>query len=430
MQSRRNFLTGAAALGAAGLVPVISGCASTTRAAAGKGKVVVIGAGYGGATAAKYIRDWSGNTIEVTMVDPNDAFVSCPVSNLVIAGAKSMQDITTSYDALRGRHGVKWVKGMVESIDPAAHTVKLANGDTLKYDKLVLSPGIDLMYDTVEGLKAANDAGQILISMKAGPETMALRQQIEAMPDGGVFAISVPKTPYRCPPGPYERATLVASYLKQHKPKSKVLIFDANDKVQSKEPLFKKAWAEQYKGMIEYIPDHNVTGVNAKTKEVLFEVDSPVKADVLNVIPQQRAGVIAQRTGLANMNARWCAVDYKTFESVVHKDIHVLGDSIQISPLMPKSGHMANQHAKVAAAAIVAMLYDQPVNPSPVVMNTCYSMVNFKEAIHVCTVHQYNEKEKTFLTVPGSGGISAGITEIEGVYAEAWATNIWRDILS
>ena len=430
MQSRRNFLTGAAALGAAGLVPVISGCASTTRAAAGKGKVVVIGAGYGGATAAKYIRDWSGNTIEVTMVDPNDAFVSCPVSNLVIAGAKSMQDITTSYDALRGRHGVKWVKGMVESIDPAAHTVKLANGDTLKYDKLVLSPGIDLMYDTVEGLKAANDAGQILISMKAGPETMALRQQIEAMPDGGVFAISVPKTPYRCPPGPYERATLVASYLKQHKPKSKVLIFDANDKVQSKEPLFKKAWAEQYKGMIEYIPDHNVTGVNAKTKEVLFEVDSPVKADVLNVIPQQRAGVIAQRTGLANMNARWCAVDYKTFESAVHKDIHVLGDSIQISPLMPKSGHMANQHAKVAAAAIVAMLYDQPVNPSPVVMNTCYSMVNFKEAIHVCTVHQYNEKEKTFLTVPGSGGISAGITEIEGVYAEAWATNIWRDILS
>ncbi|CUB00865.1 FCSD flavin-binding domain-containing protein [Thiomonas bhubaneswarensis] len=430
MPSRRNFLAGAASVGAIGLAPVLSGCASTTRSAAGKGKVVIVGAGYGGSTAAKYIREWSGNTIEVTVVEPGDAFISCPISNLVIAGAKSMQDITTSYDALRTRHGVKWIKSMVESIDPAAHTVKLANGETLKYDKLVLSPGIDLMFDTVEGLKAANEAGQILISMKAGPETMALRKQIEAMPDGGVFALSVPKAPFRCPPGPYERATLVAAYFKQHKPKSKVLIFDANDKVQSKEPLFKKAWAEQYKGMIEYIPDHNVTGVNAQSKEVLFEVDNPVKADVLNIIPQQRAGVIAQKTGLANMNARWCAVDYKTFESAVHKDIHVLGDSIQISPLMPKSGHMANQHAKVAAAAIVSMLYDQPVNPHPVVMNTCYSMVSFKEAIHVATVHQYDEKEKTYLTVPGSGGISAGLSELEAHYAEAWATNIWRDTLS
>ncbi|MEW6558600.1 MAG: FCSD flavin-binding domain-containing protein [Pseudomonadota bacterium] len=430
MPSRRNFLAGAASVGAIGLAPVLSGCASTTRSAAGKGKVVIVGAGYGGSTAAKYIREWSGNAIEVTVVEPGDAFISCPISNLVIAGAKSMQDITTSYDALRTRHGVKWIKSMVESIDPAAHTVKLANGETLKYDKLVLSPGIDLMFDTVEGLKAANEAGQILISMKAGPETMALRKQIEAMPDGGVFALSVPKAPFRCPPGPYERATLVAAYFKQHKPKSKVLIFDANDKVQSKEPLFKKAWAEQYKGMIEYIPDHNVTGVNAQSKEVLFEVDNPVKADVLNIIPQQRAGVIAQKTGLANMNARWCAVDYKTFESAVHKDIHVLGDSIQISPLMPKSGHMANQHAKVAAAAIVSMLYDQPVNPHPVVMNTCYSMVSFKEAIHVATVHQYDEKEKTYLTVPGSGGISAGLSELEAHYAEAWATNIWRDTLS
>jgi NADH dehydrogenase FAD-containing subunit len=182
--------------------------------------------------------------------------------------------------------------------------------------------------------------------------------------------------------------------------------------------------------MVEYVPNHKVVGVNAQTMEVEFEVDAPVKADVLNIIPMQRAGVIAQKTGLANMNGRWCAVDYRTFESAVHKDIHVLGDSIQISPLMPKSGHMANQQAKVAAAAIVSMLYDQPVNPSPVVMNTCYSMVSFDRAIHVATVHQYNEKEKTFLTVPGSGGISAGLSDVEAHYAEAWATNIWRDSLS
>ncbi|MGC8507556.1 MAG: FCSD flavin-binding domain-containing protein [Thiomonas sp.] len=430
MQSRRKFLAGAATVGAIGLAPALSGCASTTRSAAGKGKVVIVGAGYGGTTAAKYIREWSDNTIEVTVVEPGDAFISCPVSNLVIAGAKSMQDITTSYDDLRKRHGVKWIKTTVEVIDPAARTVKLANGDTLKYDKLVVSPGIDLMFDTVTGLRAANASGKLPISMKAGPETMALRQQIEAMPDGGVFAISVPPVPYRCPPGPYERASLVAAYFKKNKPKSKVLIFDANDKVQSKEPLFKKAWAELYPGMVEYVPNHKVVGVNAQTMEVEFEVDAPVKANVLNIIPMQRAGVIAQKTGLANMNGRWCAVDYRTFESAVHKDIHVLGDSIQISPLMPKSGHMANQQAKVAAAAIVSMLYDQPVNPSPVVMNTCYSMVSFDRAIHVATVHQYNEKEKTFLTVPGSGGISAGLSDVEAHYAEAWATNIWRDSLS
>ncbi|MGC8703398.1 MAG: FCSD flavin-binding domain-containing protein [Thiomonas sp.] len=430
MQSRRKFLAGAATVGAIGLAPALSGCASTTRSAAGKGKVVIVGAGYGGTTAAKYIREWSGNTIEVMVVEPGDAFISCPVSNLVIAGAKSMQDITTSYDDLRKRHGVKWIKTTVEVIDPAARTVKLANGDTLKYDKLVVSPGIDLMFDTVTGLRAANASGKLPISMKAGPETMALRQQIEAMPDGGVFAISVPPVPYRCPPGPYERASLVAAYFKKNKPKSKVLIFDANDKVQSKEPLFKKAWAELYPGMVEYVPNHKVVGVNAQTMEVEFEVDAPVKTDVLNIIPMQRAGVIAQKTGLANMNGRWCAVDYRTFESAVHKDIHVLGDSIQISPLMPKSGHMANQQAKVAAAAIVSMLYDQPVNPSPVLMNTCYSMVSFDRAIHVATVHQYNEKEKTFLTVPGSGGISAGLSDVEAHYAEAWATNIWRDSLS
>ena len=430
MQSRRKFLAGAATVGAIGLAPALSGCASTTRSAALKGKVVIVGAGYGGSTAAKYIRDWSNNSISVTVVEPGDAFVSCPVSNLVIAGAKSLQDITVSYDDLRQRHGVNWIKSTVESIDPAKHTVKLANGDTLQYDKLVLSPGIDLMFDSVKGLKAANESGKILISMKAGPETLALRRQIEAMPDGGVFAITVPPTPYRCPPGPYERATLVAAYFKQHKPKSKVLIYDANDKVQSKEPLFKKAWADLYPGMIEYIPDQKVVGVAADRNELQFEVNDPVKADVLNVIPMQRAGVIAQKTGLANINARWCGVDYQTFESAVHKDIHVLGDSIQIAPLMPKSGHMANQHAKVAAAAIVSMLYDQPVNPHPVVMNTCYSMVSFERAIHVASVHQYDAEKKTFLTVPGSGGISAGLSEIEAHYADAWAHNIWRDSLS
>lgn len=429
MPSRRNVLFGVAAMGAASLAPAISGCAGTARSAAAKGKVIVVGAGYGGATAAKYIREWSNGTVSVTVIEPGDAFVSCPVSNLVIAGVKSMQDITSSYDDLRRRHGVTWIKGTVEHIDPSGHSVRLDSGAVLKYDKLVVSPGIDLMFDQVTGLLAARDAGTIVQSMKAGPETTALRRQLEAMPDGGVFALTVPQAPYRCPPGPYERATLVAAYFKRHKPRSKVLIFDANDKVQSKEPLFKKAWAELYPGMIDYLADHKAVGVDAARMELQFEVGDPVRADVLNVIPPQRAGVIAQRTGLANVNSRWCAVDYLTFESAVHKDIHVLGDSIQIAPLMPKSGHMANQQAKVAAAAIVSMLYDQPVNPQPVVMNTCYSMVGFGQAIHVASVHQYDPAKKTFLTVPGSGGISSGIGEAEAGYADAWARNIWRDTL-
>jgi NADPH-dependent 2,4-dienoyl-CoA reductase/sulfur reductase-like enzyme len=427
---RRQFLQSSAAAGTAALGFSLAGCASTTRSAMAKGKVVVVGAGYGGATAAKYLREWSDNTLDVTVVEPNPQFVSCPVSNMVIGGFKTMQDITLPYDNLRGRHGVQWVTASVTSIDPAKRTVVLSNGQALSYDKLVVSPGIELMFDKVQGLKAANQSGAILQAWKAGAETVALRKQLESMPDGGVYAISIPQVPYRCPPGPYERAALVADYFKLHKPKSKVLIVDANEKIQSKEPLFKKAYAGFYKGMVEYIPDHNTVAVDAAKKEIQFEVHEPIKADVINVLPMMRAGAIAVNSGLANINARWCEVDYMTFESKVHKDIHVLGDSIQISPLMPKSGHMANQHAKVAAAAIVAMLSGRPANPKPVVMNTCYSMVSAKDGIHVCSVHQYDTEKKTFLTVPGSGGISAGITEIEGQYAEAWATNIWADTLA
>ena len=425
--NRRGFVS---VLGGAAATVAMTGCATPLGAAGGMGKVVVIGGGYGGATAAKYLRMWSDKRIDVTLVEPNTSFISCPISNLVVGGYKQMSDITVPYDNLSRRHGVKVVHDTVASIDPAKKTVKLAGGDTLAYDRLVVSPGIDLIWSSVQGLQAASQEGRILQAWKAGAETAALRRQLEAMPDGGVYALTIPEAPYRCPPGPYERASVVAAYFKQAKPKSKVLLLDANADVTSKGPLFKKVWAEQYKGILEYRPQHKAVAVDASTNTVKFDVNDDVKADVLNVLPSMRAGTIAQQTGLANINARWCDVDYMTYESKVHPGIHVIGDSIQIAPLMPKSGHMANQHAKVAAAAIIELLAGRTPNAKPVVMNTCYSFVDGKNVIHVASVHQYDAEKKTMLTVPGSGGVSPGPTELEGSYALSWADNIWADMLA
>ncbi|MCX2864035.1 NAD(P)/FAD-dependent oxidoreductase [Paucibacter sp. PLA-PC-4] len=421
---RRNLLQGAAALSVLGL----AGCASTSVPS--KARVLVVGGGYGGATAAKYIRLLSDYKIEVVLVEPSEAFVSCPISNLVLGGSRQIGEITTPYSALQSKHGITVVRDWVTGIDAAKKTATLASGPVIAYDKLVLSPGIDLIWDSVAGLKEANAAGQILQAWKAGPETVALRRQLEAMPDGGVYAITIPEAPYRCPPGPYERASVIAGYFKQAKPRSKVLILDANQDVTSKGALFKKVWAEQYKGIIEYRPQHKAVAVDARSKTVKFEIQDDVKADVLNVLPSMRAGAVAVQAGLANSNARWVNVNYLSFEATAAKDIHVLGDSIQIAPGMPKSGHMANSHGKVAAAAIVAQLNGWEINPAPMLTNTCYSFVDAKNVIHVASVHEYVAAEKTFKTVAGSGGVSAGPTELEGTYAWNWARTIWADSLA
>ncbi|MEY2621150.1 MAG: Sulfide dehydrogenase [flavocytochrome c] flavoprotein chain precursor [Pseudomonadota bacterium] len=427
MYKRRQFIQGASVGAAAGVLG-LSGCATTP---AGSGpKVVVVGGGYGGATAAKYVRMWSEGRIQVTLVEPNPAFISCPISNLVIGGSKTMADITTPYDNLTKRHGVQVVRDMVARIDAEKKRVILAGGGELPYDRLILSPGVDLMTDTLPGMAKPGAAEQILHAWKAGPQTVALRRQLEAMPDGGVYALTIPLAPYRCPPGPYERACQVANYFSKAKPKSKVLILDENDDVTSKGPLFKKAWADRYKGMIEYRPKHKVVDVDVATRTLKFEFNDDLKADVLNVLPMMRAGGIAVQTGLATANKRWCEVDFLTFESKAAKDIHVLGDSIQVAPLMPKSGHMANQHGKTAAAAVVAMLTGQEVNAMPIYNNTCYSFVSDTEVVHVASVHRYDAEKKTMLTVPGSGGVSSQASELEGAYAMAWARNIWADSLA
>lgn len=425
MMKRRSFVQASLALGTLG---GMVGCATTGNIPA-KAQVVVIGGGYGGATAAKYVRMLSNYKIDVVLVEPNASFISCPISNLVIGGSKTMGDITTPYDNLSGKHGVTHVRDMVSSIDAAKKTVALAGGATIGYDKLIVSPGIDMMWNSIEGLQAASASGQILQAWKAGPETMALRKQLEAMPDGGVYAITIPMAPYRCPPGPYERASQVAHYFKQAKPKSKVLILDANPDVTSKGPLFKKFWADNYKGILEYRGNHKAIAVDARTNTVKFETESDIKANVLNVLPDMSAGSIAMKSGLANVNNRWCNVNYLTFESTAAKDVHVIGDSVLAAPLMPKSGHMANSHGKVVAAAVVAQLSGMEVNPQPLLTNTCYSFVNDKLVVHVASVHQYVAAEKTFKTVAGSGGVSTAPNELEGIYAWNWAQNIWADTL-
>ena len=394
-----------------------------------KAQVVVIGGGYGGATAAKYVRMLSNYKINVVLIEPNTSFISCPMSNLVIGGSKNLTELTTSYDALSSKHGVTVGKDKVTAIDPQKKTVALQNGASIAYDKLVLSPGVDMMFDSIEGLQAANASGQILQAWKAGPETHALRKQLEAMPDGGVYALTVPEAPYRCPPGPYERASQVAHYFKQAKPKSKVLILDANPDITSKAGLFKKFWSDNYKDIIEYRPNHKVTSVDTGMMSIHFDVQEPVKAQVLNVLPSMRAGAIAVQTGLATANNRWCGIHYKSFESIAAKDIHILGDAILAAPAMPKSAHMANSHAKVAASAIVAQLSGLDINESPFLTNTCYSYVSDKMVVHVASVHQYNTEEKTYKTVPGSGGLSSEANALEGTYAWNWAQNIWADSL-
>ena len=426
---RRALLQSGAAFGLVGL----AGCAGMSGNPAGipsNAKVVVIGGGYGGATAAKYVRLLSGNKIDVVLIEPQAAFVSCPISNLVLSGGKQLADLTTPYDGLTKNHGITVVKDYASAIDTAKKRVTLAGGATIGYDKLIVSPGVELMFGSIEGLKEAHASGQILQAWKAGEETVALRRQLQAMPDGGVFAITIPEAPYRCPPGPYERASVIAGYLKLAKPRSKVLILDANPDVTSKGALFKKVWAEQYKGIVEYRSQHKAVAVDARAGLIKFDVQDDVKADVLNVLPPMRAGSIAVQTGLNNQaNQRWCGVDYLTFESTAAKDVHVLGDAILAAPAMPKSGHMANNHGKVAAAAIVAQLAGWDVNPQPMLSNTCYSFVDNLNVVHVASVHEYVAAEKTFKTVAGSGGVSAGPTELEGVYALNWASNIWADSL-
>jgi NADPH-dependent 2,4-dienoyl-CoA reductase/sulfur reductase-like enzyme len=317
------------------------------------------------------------------------------------------------------------------AVDTAKKQVRLASGTTLDYDRLVVSPGVEFLWDNVKGMSPAA-AEQVPHAWKAGPQTTLLRRQLDAMPDGGVVVMSHPLAPYRCPPGPYERGCQIAYYLKSRKPKSKLIMLDANPDYVSKKPLFSRVYAEDYKGIVEYRTNSAVNEVDVAGKTFVLELGEKIKGDVLNLIPPQRAANIARDAGLITANNRWCEVNWTTMESIKVPGVHVLGDATLSAPAMPKSGHMANQHGKAAAAAIVELLNGRTPVP-PMMANTCYSFIDDRNAVHVASVHGWVAEKKTLEAVAGSVGISSQDRPswaLEGQYAESWARTIWADMLA
>lgn len=419
---RRDFLKMAASSALASL-PVVTPLLA--KASQAKGKVVVIGGGYAGATVAKYLRVWSNGGLDVVVVEPRNQFVSCPLSNLVLGGSKNINQLTFGYDLLKKNHGIEWVSDEVLAIDAAKRVVKMKRGE-LAYDKLVVAPGIDFMYEQLPMLESKEAQLEVPHAWKAGTQTVNLRNQLESMKDGGVFVMCIPKAPYRCPPGPYERACQVAFYLKNNKSKSTVIVLDANPEITSKKALFTKVFAEDYAGMIDYRPNSTIIEVDVTSKTVTTEFES-IQASVLNIIPPQRAGKIAQIAGTVNVDKRWCEVDFVTYESKLVPNVHIIGDSV--SAALPKSAHMATSQAKVCANAILALMSQQAPDASPVFANTCYSYVSDQMAMHVANVYRYDANKKIMVPAEG-GGVSEKPSALEGNYAQAWANNIWSDVLT
>jgi sulfide dehydrogenase [flavocytochrome c] flavoprotein subunit len=437
--NRRNFIKSLAAASSASVLTI----PNSAHAGLAKARVVVVGGGFGGATAAKYVK-MMDPAIEVTLIERNTQYTSCPLSNEVISGERDIKTLQVGYDGVKKR-GVNVVHDEVTGVDPAKKSVKTKSGKTYDYDALVLSPGIDFNYAGVEGYSEA--AAEIMPhAYKAGPQTLLLKKQLEAMPDGGKFIIAVPPGPFRCPPGPYERAAQVASYLKHHgKTKSKVLILDANDSF-SKKGLFEQAWKELYGygegGMIEWVPgasDGKVVKVDTKSM-TCFTGFGEHKGDVVNVIPPHHAGKVAKDLGLATFKEKWCEVQAETMESKGQKDIYVIGDSCVGGELatnngFPKSAHMAMTQAKVAAGAIVAKANGLP-NPVPYYVNTCYSVVGHDYGFSV--VHVYRVENNTWVYVKEASGISPVTMpdkspvpkiyrKLEAEYANGWLINVMAD---
>ena len=419
--NRRDFLK----ISSAGAAFALSGCAarSAPLAMTARAHVVVVGAGFGGAACAKYLRQWGPN-IDVTLIEPNELFVSCPMSNWVIGGLRTMNDITHRYDRLP-RHGIKILRDSVTGIDTDKRVVKTRSGASIAYDRLVLAPGIDIRTDTVQGYQEAEAAGKVVHAWKAGPQTALLRKQLEAMPDGGVFVISVPAAPYRCPPAPYERACLVANYFKRAKPRSKIILLDGNPDIASKKALFQGAWKELYAGMIDFRPNNAPYAVDGDKMIVSSDFED-VTGDVLNVVPRQRAGEVCSLAGARNdSNKAWCLVNLATFESTTVPYVHVIGDSVLSN--LPKSGHAATSQAKIAASAIVELLAGRQPDPGPVLANTCYSAISDSKAGYIANVFRY-EAGKGYVSQPEGGSTPSG-DERNFKFAQAWADNIWADVL-
>ncbi len=415
-------------IGAAGAVSAAGSLGFPAPLFGASRKVVVIGGGFGGATAAKYLRKLDP-TLEVTLVEAAKTYYTCPFSNLVIAGLRKMDKIGHNYKGLANNHGVKVIHEHATVVDAAAKKVRLQSGTELSFDRAVVSPGIDFRWGDMEGYDEAT-SHIIPHAWKAGPQTELLRDQLHSMSDGGTVIIAPPSNPFRCPPGPYERASLIAHYLKTKKPKSKLIIMDPKAKF-SKQPLFMEGWEKLgYNDIIEWRgldADGKVMRVDAKNMILHTDFGSE-KGDVINFIPQQQAGKIALDSGLAN-KAGWCPVNQKTFESTLHPGVHVIGDSC-IAGKMPKSGFSASSEAKMAAVAVVDLLNGKEPG-APSYANTCYSLVGPKYGISVAAV--YKHTDKGIVKIKGSGGVSPkGATKkfrmMEAVNASRWYDNITSDM--
>ena len=419
--TRRNLLRWA---GIAGAASSVLGWPALAKAGKASGRVVIVGGGFGGASCASYLHRLAPG-VRITLIERDATFVTCPFSNAVLGGLYDMDFITHGYETLRDTHGVNVVHDSATSIDPAAKRVSLAGGASLEYDHLVVSPGIDFQWNAIQGYDESVSE-TIPHAWKAGPQTLLLRRQLEQMPDGGVVVIAPPKNPFRCPPGPYERASMIAHYLKQAKPRSKILIYDAKDSF-SKQALFQQGWQALYPGMIEWISESDggaIERVDAKTMTVYPTFGDPQQADVINLIPPQRAGTIAHAAGLSNQDG-WCPVNQRTFESRAQANIHVIGDAAVASP-MPKSGFAANSQGKVCATAIAASLSGQEM-PDPSYVNTCYSLVGPNYGISVAGVYRLEGED--IVSVKGAGGVSpADATDAfrrdEARYAVGWYKSI------
>ncbi len=423
---RRQLLKATGAAAAVGVVGMPGLALGASK------KVVVVGGGPGGATCARYLKIFDPG-IEVTLIEPKTHYYTCFMSNEVLGGHRSIESIKFGYDGLK-KAGINVVHDLVTAIDPEKKVVKTKGGQEFAYDRCVVSPGIDFRFETIEGYDEAATK-TVPHAWKAGEQTMILRKQLEDMKDGGVVVICAPPNPFRCPPGPYERASQIASYLKKAKPKSKVIILDPKEKF-SKMGLFTAAWEKFYgyktdNAMIEWhgaAEEAGVVKVDVANRTVTTKFGEEIKADVLNVIPAQKAGMIAHQAGLTNESG-WCPIDLHTFESKQHKDIHVIGDA-SIAKGMPKSGYAANSEAKVCAASIAALLNGK-TPPPPSYVNTCYSIAAEDWGFSVAAVYRLAKDGSKIVKV--SGGLTPKDAppeyyKREMLYAHSWFVNITRDI--
>ena len=418
--SRRGILRLAGASALAGII-------AERSAARVRGKVVVVGGGFGGAVVAKYLKLHSPE-LDVSLVERNKKFSTCPFSNTVIGGLNKLEYVTHGYEGLLAA-GIEVRHESAVAIDAGRSAVRLSGGEAIVYDRLVLSPGIDFKWDAIEGYDEAASE-RMPHAWKAGSQTVLLRRQLEAMEDGGLVVIAVPENPFRCPPGPYERASLIAGYLKRNKPRSKVLILDSKEGF-SKQGLFREGWQRLYPGMIEWIgfsDGGNVIEVDPKRMIVFTDFDE-FHPDVANIVPPQRSARLLDTAGLAE-GGDWCRVDSRSFESTVVPNIHVLGDAC-IAGAMPKSGFSANSQAKACARAIISLLKDEsPVEPA--FINTCYSLLSEDYGISVAAVYRPDENGE-ISSIPGAGGVSplnapAEFRQSEAEFARGWYASITAEM--